>query len=69
VGRRQPIRWWMVSRNLIISVITLLAAARPTPRALGGLDALTIIGAALSLTVLYVAYNLLQASHVSRGTA
>jgi hypothetical protein len=69
VARRQPIRWWMVSRNLIIAGVTLLAAARPTPRALGGLDALTITGAALSLTALYVAYNLLQAPRTSRGTA
>ena len=68
-GRRQPIRWWMVNRNLILGVVALLAAASPTTRALGGLDALTITGATLSVAALYAAYDLLQAPQTRRGTA
>jgi len=67
VGRRQPIRWWMVSRNLIIGSIALLAAVEPTSRTLGAFDALAIIGTALSLAALYAAYDVLQAPHASRG--
>ena len=66
VGRRQPIRWWMVGRNVAIAALALLATMPTTSRALGALDAVTIIGAVLSLTILYAAYNLLQAAPHSR---
>jgi hypothetical protein len=59
----------MVSRNLVLGVLVLLAAAPPTTRALGHLDALTITGATLSLAALYAGYNLLQAAQTRRGTA
>ncbi|HZF25880.1 MAG TPA: MauE/DoxX family redox-associated membrane protein [Steroidobacteraceae bacterium] len=61
-GRRQPIRWWMVTRNIAIAIVALLAAIQPTPRALDALDAVTIAGAVLSLAFLYTALNLLHAT-------
>jgi Methylamine utilisation protein MauE len=66
VGRRQPIRGWMVGRNVVIAALALLATMPTTPRALGALDAVTVMGAVLSLAILYAAYNLLRAAPHSR---
>lgn len=63
-GRRQPIRWWMVARNLALAVVALSAVAQPTARALGALDAVTIGCATLTLAFLYAAQNLLQATRL-----
>ncbi len=63
-GRRQPIRWWMVARNLALAVVALSAVAQPTTRALGVLDAVTIGCATLTLAFLYAAQNLLQATRL-----
>jgi hypothetical protein len=57
ITQRQPVRWWMVGRNLALAALSLVAGLPPGMRALTALDAVTIIGAALSLALLYATLN------------
>jgi hypothetical protein len=66
-GRRQPIRWWMVRRNLAIAAIVLLVAAPTSARVIVPLDIVSIGGAVISLAFLYAAHALLQAAPRSMG--
>ena len=68
--RRQPIRWWMVVRNLAIAALVLIAAMPTTARAIESLDIVSIGGAVICLAFLYAAHALLQATpYPSRGRA
>lgn len=62
IGRRQPVRWWMVRRNLAIAALALIAVLPMASRELTALDGVTIIGATLSLAFLYTAQSLLGAA-------
>lgn len=62
IGRRQPVRWWMVGRNLAMAVLALIAGLPMASRELTALDGVTIIGATLSLAFLYTAQSLLGAA-------
>ena len=57
ITQRQPVRWWMVGRNLAMAALSLIAGLPVGMRALTALDAVTIIGAALSLALLYATLN------------
>jgi len=59
IGRRQPVRWWMVRRNLAIAALALIAVLPMASRELTALDGVTIICATLSLAFLYTAQSLL----------
>jgi hypothetical protein len=61
ITQRQPVRWWMVGRNLALAALSLIAGLPVGMRALTALDAVTIIGAALSLALLYATLNQLGA--------
>ncbi len=62
IGRRQPVRWWMVARNLAIAALALIAGLPIAPRELTALDGVTIVGVTLSLAALYAAQSLLGAA-------
>lgn len=62
VGRRQPVRWWMVGRNVTLAAIALLAVPPMMSRELTALDGVTIACATLSLALLYTAQSLLGAT-------
>jgi hypothetical protein len=57
ISQRQPVRWWMVWRNLAMAALSLIAGLPTGMRALTALDAVTIIGATLSLALLYAILN------------
>jgi hypothetical protein len=57
MSRRQPVRWWMVGRNLLLAALSLVGNLPLAARMLTSLDALTIAGAALSLALLYAAHS------------
>jgi hypothetical protein len=59
IGRRQPVRWWMVMRNLVVAALALLAGQPMIGRELIALDAVTIVCTAASLAILYTAQNVL----------
>ena len=59
-GRRQPIRPWMVVRNLAIGAVVLVAKGPTTARTLEALDIVSISGAVISVALLYVAHGLLE---------
>jgi hypothetical protein len=62
ISQRQPVRWWMVGRNLAMAALSLIASGPIGVRALTALDAVTIIGATLSLALLYATLNQLGAA-------
>src|SRR5262245_39097598 len=61
IGRRQPVRWWMVVRNLVVAAFALVAGQPLIGRELIALDAVTIVCTAVSLAILYTAQNVLGA--------
>jgi hypothetical protein len=64
IGARQPVRWWMVGRNVALAAIALLTVPPMMPRELTALDGVTIACATLSLALLYTAQSLLGAAGV-----
>lgn len=68
-GRRQAIRWWMVGRNLTIAALALLAGESMSARSLTALDALTIVCATVTFTLLYTAQGVLAAVRPTSGNA
>lgn len=67
VGRRQPVRWWMVGRNAAMAALALVASQTMTTRELTALDGITIVGATASLALLYTAQGLLGAAARSQA--
>jgi hypothetical protein len=59
-GSRDSIGSWMVIRNLLLSLLVLVATLPVTNRSLTALDAMTIIGAVVCLAILYTAQEVLQ---------
>lgn len=62
IGRRQPVHWWMVGRNLVVAAFALAAGQPMIGRELIALDAVTIVCTAASLAILYTAQNVLGAN-------
>lgn len=62
ISRRQPVRWWMVGRNVAIAALALIAGQPVMSRELTALDGVTIVCATLSLAFLYTAQSLLGAT-------
>ncbi len=62
IGRRQPVRWWIVGRNLALAALALIAGLPMVSRELTALDGVTIICVTLSLAFLYAAQSLLGAA-------
>jgi hypothetical protein len=56
---KRPIAPWMVWRNLLLALISSLAALPALPRALGAADALTIGGGTAALAFLYMSLDTL----------
>jgi len=56
-GRRRPIAPWMVWRNLALALASATAALSWAPRALEGVDLLTIAAGAVASLVLYAALD------------
>ncbi len=67
VGRRQAVRWWMVTRNIVIATFALIAGQPMLVREITVLDAITVVCAAVSLAFLYAAHNVLGALAVPRA--
>lgn len=59
IGRRQTVRWWMVGRNAVLAVLALVAGQQLIARDLTALDLFTIVCTSLSLSLLYVAQDVL----------
>lgn len=66
IGRRQAVRWWMVTRNVLIAAFALIAGQPMVAREITALDAVTVVCAAVSLAFLYAAHNVLGALAVPR---
>ena len=58
---RQPVRWALVWRNVILGIISLILALPLGERALGYVDAMTIIGALIVAGLVYSVGNLIIA--------
>ena len=68
-AERRPIAAWMVWRNVAIAAALLAAGLPWTTRPLGWIDAITIPGALVVLTVLYAALDQLLGKVVPRTAA
>lgn len=55
LAARRPLSWNLVARNAVMMGLTALIWLGPGARALVWLDAVTIVGAAAALTLLYIA--------------
>lgn len=67
-GRRQPLAWWMVRRNLLLGTLALVGAWPVAPRPFGAAELFVIACATASALGLYVAHATLAGNgrHISR---
>jgi hypothetical protein len=59
---RQKISWWIVARNAMLAILTMLSMIAPIARPLEALDAVTIALGAAAMAILYATANFLLAN-------
>ena len=67
-GQRRPIAAWMVRRNLIVALASMVAALPWVPRTLVGADFLTVAGGGVAVVALYAALDRLFGDVAPRAT-
>ncbi len=63
-GRRQPLSWGLVARNLLLAAVALVLLAPEAERSLGWLDWTTVVAAVAVSSLLYAAADALLAAWV-----
>lgn len=61
-GRRQPLSWALVARNILLTGMVLVPLAPEGERVLGWLDYVTAVGGVMVLSLLYLAADTLLAA-------